>query len=93
MSELSNATRMGVRCAADIMRSSQRGVVLTGAGVSTPSGIPDFRSANTGLWEQYDPFEVASLSAFRYNPKRFYEWMRTLATGIQEASPNPGVRG
>jgi len=93
MPELSNSTRMGIRCAADIIRSSQRGVVLTGAGVSTPSGIPDFRSANTGIWEQFDPFEVGSLSAFRYNPRRFYEWMRTLATGIQEASPNPAHYG
>ena len=89
MSELSNATRMSVRCAADIIRNSRRGVVLTGAGVSTPSGIPDFRSANTGIWEKFDPFEVASLSAFRYNPARFYEWMRSLATGVHEASPNP----
>jgi NAD-dependent deacetylase len=88
MAEYSDATRMGIRCAADIIRSSQRGVVLTGAGVSTPSGIPDFRSANSGLWERFDPFEVASLSAFRYNPIRFYEWMRTLATVIQGASPN-----
>jgi NAD-dependent deacetylase len=93
MSEFSNSIRMGVRCAADIIRSSQRGVVLTGAGVSTPSGIPDFRSPNSGLWEQYDPFEVASLSTFRYNPIRFYQWMRTLATGIQEASPNPAHYG
>jgi len=84
---------MGVRCAVEIIHSSQRSVVLTGAGVSTPSGIPDFRSTNTGIWEKYDPFEVASLSAFRYNPTRFYEWMRTLATGIQEASPNPAHYG
>jgi NAD-dependent deacetylase len=84
---------MGVRCAADIIHSSQRSVVLTGAGVSTPSGIPDFRSTDTGIWEKYDPFEVASLSAFRYNPLRFYEWMRTLASGIQEASPNPAHYG
>jgi NAD-dependent deacetylase len=88
MAEYSEATRMGIRFAADIIRSSQRGVVLTGAGVSTPSGIPDFRSANSGLWERFDPFEVASLSAFRYNPTNFYEWMRTLATVIQGASPN-----
>jgi NAD-dependent protein deacetylase/lipoamidase len=84
---------MAVRCAADIIRSGQRGVVLTGAGVSTPSGIPDFRSTTTGLWEKYDPFEVASLSAFRYNPVRFYEWMRTLATEIHDAGPNPAHFG
>jgi NAD-dependent deacetylase len=93
MSEYSYSTKMGIRCAADIIRNSQSGVVLTGAGVSTPSGIPDFRSANSGIWEQYDPFEVASLSAFRYNPVRFYEWMRALAFGIHAASPNPAHYG
>jgi NAD-dependent deacetylase len=93
MSEFSNSTKMGIRCAADIIRSSQRGVALTGAGISTPSGIPDFRSTNSGIWEQFDPFEVASLSAFRYNPIRFYEWMRTLASGIHDSSPNPAHHG
>lgn len=93
MTEFSPSTLMAVRCAADIIRSSQRGVVLTGAGISTPSGIPDFRSANSGIWEQFDPFEVASLTAFRYNPVRFYEWMRTLALGIHTARPNPAHYG
>lgn len=93
MTEFSHSTQMGIRCAADIIRNSQRGVVLTGAGISTPSGIPDFRSANTGIWEQFDPFEVASLTAFRYNPIRFYEWMRTLAQGIHQARPNPAHYG
>ncbi len=63
--------------------------MLTGAGISTPSGIPDFRSTNSGLWEKNDPFEVASLSAFRYNPENFYNWLRTLAAGIYAAQPNP----
>jgi NAD-dependent deacetylase len=93
MSEYSSSVKMAIRCAADIIHSSRRGVVLTGAGVSTPSGIPDFRSPNSGLWERFDPFEVASLSAFRYNPKRFYEWMRELAIGISSASPNPAHYG
>ncbi len=84
---------MGIRCAADIIRSSKRAVVLTGAGISTPSGISDFRSANNGLWEKFDPFEVASLSSFRYNPVRFYEWMRSLAIGIHQAQPNPAHYG
>ncbi len=75
-------------CAADIIRNSRSAVALTGAGISTPSGIPDFRSTDSGLWETYDPFEVASLSAFRYRPEKFYEWMRPLARGMQEALPN-----
>jgi NAD-dependent deacetylase len=62
--------------------------VLTGAGISTPSGIPDFRSTNSGLWEQYDPLEVASLSSFRYTPEKFFDWLRTLAGDIYVARPN-----
>ena len=73
--------------------SSKRVVVLSGAGISTPSGIPDFRSPNTGLWAKHDPLEVASLSAFRYHPERFFEWMRPLATLIYEARPNAAHYG
>jgi len=86
---LTESSQFGVRCAADIIRASRNAVVLTGAGVSTASGIPDFRSANSGIWEKFDPFEVASLAAFRYNPLRFYDWLRGLATEIYHAQPNP----
>ena len=82
-----------VQLAANIIRESRFTVVLTGAGSSTPSGIPDFRSPSSGLWEQYDPFEVASINAFRYNPDKFYNWMRPLAKGIVAAQPNPAHRG
>jgi NAD-dependent deacetylase len=80
-------------CAAEIIHNSRSAVALTGAGISTPSGIPDFRSADSGLWEKYDPFEVASLSAFRYYPEKFFEWMRPLARGMQNALPNPAHVG
>jgi NAD-dependent deacetylase len=89
MGDFSENTRMGIRCAADILRSARQAVVLTGAGVSTPSGIPDFRSTNSGLWEKFDPFEVASLAAFRYHQDKFFNWMRSLAVDIRAASPNP----
>jgi NAD-dependent deacetylase len=78
-----------LRFAAELIRATKKGVVLTGAGVSTPSGIPDFRSAGSGLWSQYDPMEVASLTAFRLKPERFFEWMRPLARQIIQAQPNP----
>ncbi|MBE0408636.1 MAG: NAD-dependent deacylase [Anaerolineales bacterium] len=74
--------------AAKLIKEARQTVVLTGAGISTGSGIPDFRSEGSGLWSTYDPFEVASLSAFRYHPERFFQWMRPLATGILAAKPN-----
>jgi NAD-dependent deacetylase len=89
MGELSNELCRDIHCAAELLRSFKRGVALTGAGVSTPSGIPDFRSAGSGLWTRYDPFEVASLSAFRYHPEKFFAWIRSLALEMSQARPNP----
>jgi NAD-dependent deacetylase len=77
-----------IHCAADLLRSFHHGVVLSGAGISTPSGIPDFRSAGSGLWKRFDPFEVASLSAFRYHPEKFFAWFRSLAQIMWQAEPN-----
>ena len=75
--------------AIELLRGARRVVVLTGAGSSTPSGIPDFRSDGTGLWSKVDPFTVASVWGFRENPQRFYQWMRPLAGDILSAQPNP----
>lgn len=77
--------------AARWIRQARHFVVLTGAGFSTPSGIPDFRS-DRGLWARYDPMEVASLQAFRHHPERFYRWMRPLARDILAAEPNAAHR-
>jgi NAD-dependent deacetylase len=63
-------------------------VALTGAGVSTESGLPDFRS-DGGLWAGVDPMEVASLTAFRRDPEVFYRFYRTRLTQLGEAQPNP----
>jgi NAD-dependent deacetylase len=63
-------------------------VAFTGAGISTPSGIPDFRSPNYGLWASVDPFEVASIMGFRRNPQAFYDWVRPLARLTAHAEPN-----
>ncbi len=63
-------------------------VALTGAGISVPSGVPDFRSAGSGLWQKDDPMQVASLSTFRRRPEVFFNWLRPLAEKIQAARPN-----
>ena len=88
MEKSSEHLLQGIHCAAEIIQGAKRTVVLTGAGISTRSGIPDFRSTDTGLWSKYDPFEVASLESFRYNPEKFFRWIRPLVNGIWQASPN-----
>jgi len=59
---------------AELLRSAGRAVALTGAGISVPSGIPDFRSPGTGLWSNVDPMEVAHIDAFRSDPVRFWHF-------------------
>ncbi|HHB91340.1 MAG TPA: NAD-dependent protein deacylase [Anaerolineae bacterium] len=72
-----------------LLKEARRVVVLTGAGISTPSGIPDFRSDATGLWSFTNPMEVATIWAFRDYPQRFYQWLQPLAKDIIKARPNP----
>ncbi len=79
-----------VTAATALLRAAHHAVALTGAGISTPSGIPDFRSPGTGLWEHADPMEVASIYAFRRNPEAFYAWIRPMVTKFLSAQPNPG---
>lgn len=74
--------------AAELIACSRNTVALTGAGISTPSGIPDFRSPESGLWTTADPMEVASIESFRVNPQAFYTWNRDLALRIAAARPN-----
>jgi NAD-dependent deacetylase len=73
---------------AKLIRFSRALVAFTGAGISTASGIPDFRSPHSGLWNQVDPIAVASLYGFRQNPAAFYDWVRPLARTILAAAPN-----
>lgn len=73
---------------ADWIRQAKNTVAFTGAGISTPSGIPDFRSEESGLWENVDPQLVASIYGFRKNPKAFFDWVRPLAKKTIDAQPN-----
>jgi NAD-dependent deacetylase len=81
-------TLSAIDFAADLFRQAKHAVSLTGAGLSTSSGIPDFRSTGTGLWSRDEPMEVASLSTFRTAPERFFDWFRPLASQIYNAQPN-----
>lgn len=83
------ASVAAIEDAAELLRRAKRVVVLTGAGISSPSGIPDFRSEGSGLWSRDEPMEVASLTAFRTSPERFFNWFRPLAGHIYNAKPNP----
>ncbi|MGB7338260.1 MAG: NAD-dependent deacylase [Phototrophicaceae bacterium] len=74
---------------AEWIRHADNIVAFTGAGISTPSGIPDFRSEDSGLWENVDPQEVASIYGFRKNPKAFFDWVRPLTQATLDALPNP----
>ena len=82
------ASVAAIEDAAELLRRAKRVVILTGAGISSPSGIPDFRSEGSGLWSRDEPMEVASLTAFRTSPERFFNWFRPLAGQIFNAKPN-----
>ena len=88
MTLFSHQTQANIDFAADLFRQSKHAVVLSGAGLSTPSGIPDFRSTGTGLWSSDEPMEVASLITFRTAPEKFFRWFHPLASQIFNAQPN-----
>src|SRR5436309_8663744 len=73
---------------AELVRSARCAVALTGAGISVPSGIPDFRSPGTGLWEKVDPMEVAHIDVFRRDPKRFWDYYRPRFGMLEDKKPN-----
>jgi NAD-dependent deacetylase len=78
-----------IKLLAEWVAQSNYITAFTGAGISTASGIPDFRSPNSGLWEKSDPEKVASIYGFRHNPQAFYDWVRPLAEKTMQAQPNP----
>jgi len=79
---------VNVARAAALLRTARTAVALTGAGVSTESGLPDFRSPG-GLWAGIDPMRVASLTAFRRRPEEFYAFYRKRLALLRRARPNP----
>ena len=76
----------------ETLRDAERIVALTGSGISAESGVPTFREAQTGLWERYDPQELATPEAFDRDPRlvwEWYEWRSKLVAGVE---PNAGHR-
>ena len=74
---------------AALVRERQPCVVLTGAGISTESGIPDFRSPS-GIWTKYDPMEYATIAAFRRDPVKVWEFYALRFELLTTAEPNEG---
>lgn len=71
-----------------LIADSDSVVVLTGAGISVPSGIPDFRTPGTGIWEKVNPMEVAHIDSFRRDPALFWSFYRERLNALSDIAPN-----
>jgi NAD-dependent deacetylase len=72
----------------ELVRGARSVVALTGAGISVPSGIPDFRSPGTGLWANVDPMEVAHIDVWRSDPERFWSFYGQRFHALEGKKPN-----
>ena len=86
---MSTEAATGAQALAELLGSASSAVVLTGAGISVPSGIPDFRSPGTGLWANVDPMEVAHIDAWRRDPDRFWAFYGERFASLIHKVPNP----
>jgi NAD-dependent deacetylase len=82
----------GALTLAERIRDAGSVVALTGAGISVPSGIPDFRTPGTGLWSNVDPMEVAHIDVFRREPERFWRFYGERFQSLREVEPNDAHR-
>jgi NAD-dependent deacetylase len=82
---------MSVERLAELIGTRGPCVVLTGAGISTESGVPDFRSP-TGIWARYDPMEYATIDAFLEDPAKVWDFYGKRLALLDEAQPNDGHR-
>jgi len=78
-----------IQTAAELLLNSKEAIALTGAGISTESGIPDFRSEG-GIWEKYKPEIYGNIEAFLKNPAKFWDMAKKIAPNLFKAKPNPG---
>ncbi len=79
----------GVEQLAELIRSSNGTVALTGAGISVPSGIPDFRTPGEGIWSKVDPMKVATIDAFHRDTRAFWDFYRPRFEMLGDKRPNP----
>ncbi|MGB0872566.1 MAG: SIR2 family NAD-dependent protein deacylase [Solirubrobacterales bacterium] len=77
-----------IRELAEAIVGARKTVVLTGAGVSVPSGIPDFRTPETGMWANVDPMEVAHIDTFQNDPERFWSFYGERFASLGDKVPN-----
>lgn len=86
--QVATASSTGLERLAELIRESRSTVALTGAGISVPSGIPDFRTPETGLWANVDPMEVAHIDVFERDPARFWSYYRPRFQSLGDKRPN-----
>jgi NAD-dependent deacetylase len=84
-----NNMQEAVQLLARLIKTSRKTLALTGAGASTASGIPDYRSKDTGLWARFDPLSQASVTALLSRPADFYDFNLPLWSNYITAAPNP----
>ncbi len=84
-----SADRAAIERLAELIGSAERVVALTGAGISVPSGIPDFRTPGKGIWTKVDPMDVATIDAFHRDTKGFWEFYRPRFHELGDKRPNP----
>ena len=82
------SSQAGATRLAELIGEAECAVALTGAGVSVPSGIPDFRTPETGLWAKVDPMEVAHIDVFERDPARFWSYYRPRFHSLGDKQPN-----
>ena len=92
MSAIPEAGLAGATRVAELIGAADAVVALTGAGISVPSGIPDFRTPGTGLWENVDPMEVAHIDVFRRDPERFWHFYGDRFQTLEHKRPNGAHR-
>jgi NAD-dependent deacetylase len=89
-SNLTNSTLEKINKLKDLIESSSYIVVFTGAGMSTEAGLPDFRSAESGMWNDLNPLELASTKAMKNNREQFIEFYRQRVKNLQSCQPHEG---